>query len=132
MSEAGGPDGESSTGELISRLSEQMTQLVRDELQLAQLELKQKIKRAGIGGGLIAAAGAVALFGLAALMVAVIAALARVLPVWAAALMIGGAVLLVAGLLALAGIAQIKNGTPREAFASIKRDLQAITQTSES
>ena len=33
MSEAGGPGGESSTGELVSRLSEQVTQLVRHELQ---------------------------------------------------------------------------------------------------
>jgi Protein of unknown function (DUF1469). len=43
--------GELSTGELVSQLSEQVSHLVRDELRLAQAELKQKGKRAGIGPG---------------------------------------------------------------------------------
>lgn len=130
MSEADGSGGELSTAELVSRLSEQLSQLVRDELQLALRELTQKIKRSGMGGGLIAAAGVVALFGLGALMVAVIAALSRALPVWAAALVVGGAVLLVAGLLALAGVDQLKRGSsllPEQAIAGIKRDIQTVT-----
>ena len=39
-------------GELVSRLSQQVSQLVRDELQLALAELKQKGKQAGMGAGL--------------------------------------------------------------------------------
>ncbi len=99
--------GELSTGELVSQLSEQVSHLVRDELRLAQAELKQKGKRAGIGAGLTGAAGLIALYGLAALLVAVITALALVLPVWAAALIVGGVLLLLAGLLGLAGIGQV-------------------------
>ncbi|PZS39928.1 MAG: hypothetical protein DLM62_05620 [Pseudonocardiales bacterium] len=132
MSEAGGSGSELSAGELVSRLSEQISQLVRDELRLALTELKQKIKRAGRGGGLIAAAGVVALFGLGALMVAVIAALSRVLPVWAAALIVGGAALLLSGLLTLTGIDQVKGGTPpmpEQAIARIKRGIQTVTES---
>lgn len=129
MNEVGGPGGELSTGELVSRLSEQVTQLVRNELQLAMMELKQKGKRAGIGAGLTGAAGVIALFGLGALVAAAIAALALVLPVWAAALIVGVVVLLLAGLLALTGIGQVKRGTPplpEQAIESVKRDVQTV------
>lgn len=124
--------GELSTGELVSQLSEQVSHLVRDELRLAQAELKQKGKRAGIGAGLAGAGGVLSLYGLSALVVAVIAALALVLPVWAAALIVGGVLLLLAGLLALAGISQVKRGTPLtpdEAIASTKRDVETVKES---
>ncbi|MFN2479016.1 MAG: phage holin family protein [Pseudonocardiaceae bacterium] len=117
---------EPSAAELVTRLSEQISRLIRDELQLALTELKQKAKRAGIGGGMIGAAGTVALLGLGALMIGAIVALARLLPLWAAALIIGGAALLLAGLLALLGINQLKSAmppTPEQAIASIKRGV---------
>ncbi len=124
--------GELSTGELVSQLSEQVSHLVRDELRLAQAELKQKGKRAGIGAGLAGAGGVLSLYGLSALVVAVIAALDLVLPVWAAALIVGGVLLLLAGLLALAGIGQVKSGTPLtpdEAIASTKRDVETVKES---
>ena len=119
-------------GELVSRLSEQVSHLVRDELRLALAELKQKGKRAGIGAGLASAAGVISLFGLAVLVAAVIAALALVLPVWAAALIVGGVLLLLAGVLALAGIGQVKRGTPPtpdQAIASTKRDIETVKES---
>ena len=119
-------------GELVSRLSKQVSQLVRDELRLALAELQEKGKRAGIGAGLTGAAGVIALFGLGALLVAVIAALALVLPVWAAALIIGGVLLLLAGGLGLAGIGQVKRATPpmpEQAIASTKRDVETVKES---
>ena len=119
-------------GELVSRLSKQVSQLVRDELRLALAELQEKGKRAGIGAGLTGAAGVIALFGLGALLVAVIAALALVLPVWAAALIVGGVLLLLAGGLALAGIGQVKRATPtmpEQAIASTKRDVETVKES---
>ena len=121
-----------STGELVSQLSEQTSRLVRDELQLALAELKQKGKQAGIGAGLTGAAGLIALYGLGALLVAVIAALALVLPVWAAALIVGAALLVLAGLLALAGMRQVKRATPpmpEQAIASTKRDVETVKES---
>jgi len=123
---------ELSTGELVSQLSEQTSRLVRDELQLGLAELKQKGKQAGIGAGLTGAAGLVALFGLGALLVAVIAALDLVLPVWVAALIVGAAVLVLAGVLALAGMGQVKRATPpmpEQAIASTKRDIQTVKES---
>lgn len=121
-----------SVGELVSRMSEQVSTLVRDELRLAQAELKQKGKRAGTGAGLAGGAGVLALFGVGALVTAAIAALAMVLPLWAAALVVGGAVLLLAGLLALTGIGQVKRATPvvpEAAIASTKRDIDVVKES---
>ncbi|MDQ3885877.1 MAG: phage holin family protein [Actinomycetota bacterium] len=123
---------ELSTGELVSQLSEQVSHLIRDELRLAQAEMKQKGKRAGLGAGLAGAATVLALFGLSAVIAAVIAALTLVLPVWAATLLVGGVLLLLGGLLAMAGIAQVKRGTPLtpdEAIASTKRDIETVKES---
>jgi putative superfamily III holin-X len=121
--------GELSTGELVSQLSAQVSQLVRDELQLALAELKQKGKRAGIGAGLGGAAGVLSLYGLGALVVTVIAALALVLPVWASALIVGVVLIAVGGVLALVAKKRIQAGTPpvpEQAIASTKRDVETV------
>ena len=64
---------------------------------MAQKEFQQSAKHAGIGGGLIGTAGVLSLFALAAVVAAVIAALALVLPVWAAALTTAALLLAAAG-----------------------------------
>ena len=63
----------STTGELVTRLSSQISELVRGELALAKAELAQKGKRAGIGAGLAGTAGVLALYGVVALITTVIA-----------------------------------------------------------
>ena len=82
-------------GALVHRLSEQIPELVRSELRLAQAELTQKGKKAGLGIGMFSAAGLLAFFGVATLIATAVLALALVLPAWAAALIV--AVVLLAG-----------------------------------
>ena len=48
-------------GELFRQLSDQTATLVRQEIKLAQLELREKGKRAGLSAGLLGGAGLVAL-----------------------------------------------------------------------
>ena len=66
---------DATVGELARQLPEQISRLVREELRLAQLEMTQKGKRAGIGAGLLGGGGVVALYGVAALLAAVIVAM---------------------------------------------------------
>jgi Flp pilus assembly protein TadB len=75
----------------MSNLSTQTSRLVRDEMKLAQKELQQSVRHAGIGAGLISVAGLLAVFGLATVIAAAVAALALVLPVWTAAVIVAGA-----------------------------------------
>ena len=66
------------TGELVGTLTDQLTALVRDEVQPAQAEVTQKAKRLGVGAGLFGGAGVVALLGLGALITCVVRALGGV------------------------------------------------------
>jgi uncharacterized membrane protein YqjE len=120
---------EPSTGELVSRLSEQVSRLVRDELALAKVELVEKGKRAGIGAGLFGGAGLFAGYGVGVLIATLILALALVWPAWLAALVVGVVLLAVAGVVALVGKKQVSQATPpipTEAVQSAKADVQTV------
>ncbi|MFE9399369.1 phage holin family protein [Streptomyces flavidovirens] len=122
---------EESVGELVSQASQQISQLMREELRLAQAEMTQKGKRFGIGGGLFGGAGMVAFLALQALVATVIAALALVLPLWAASLIITGVLLALAAVLALVGKKQVSQATPpapEQAIDSVKADMAEIKE----
>ena len=97
----------------MQRATEQVSRLVRDELALARAELTQKGKHAGIGIGLFGGGGALAFFGLGALVATAILLLDLVLPAWAAALIVAVALFLVAGILALVGKKQVSRRSRR-------------------
>ena len=122
---------ETSTKELVRELSEQTTTLIRKELALAQLELKEKGKRAGIGGGLFGTAGLLAVFGLGTLIATAVLALATAVDAWLAALIVAVVIFAAAGVAALMGKKQIERATPpapEQAIASTKRDVQEVKE----
>lgn len=124
------PREEPSTGELLTRLSNQTSQLIRDELRLVRAEMSEKAKHGGLGAGLFGTAGILALFGLGALTAAAILGLDLVLPAWAAALIVGVAILIVAGIAALIGRSQVKQAgmKPERTIDSVKRDVEEIKE----
>jgi len=128
----GRPAGsELSTADLVRQASEQLTRLVRDEIQLARLELRRKGRHAGVGIGLFGAGGMVTVYGVGALLAAGILGLATVLPAWLAALLVGAALLLVAGVMALIGRGQLRRATPlypEEAVTSMRNDAQLLKE----
>ena len=122
-------DDDRSVGELVNQLSRQTSTLVRQELQLAQTELQEKGKRVGIGAGMFGGAGLVALYGVGALVAAVIIGIGTLLEPWIAAVIVGVVLLAVAGILALLGRKQVERGTPplpQQAIESAKRDVNEI------
>ena len=122
---------EPSTGELVKRLSEQVSTLVRDELKLAQLEMTRKGKQAGIGAGMLGGSGLIALYGVGCLLACAILGLSRVLEPWLAALIVGAALLLVSGVAALLGKARLKKAAPlipAQATDSVKADVNEIRE----
>jgi uncharacterized membrane protein YqjE len=113
-------------GALVHDMTQQMSTLVRDEMRLAQAEMTEKGKKAGLGLGLFGGAGLVALFGVGTLLAAVILALALVLPAWLAALIVTVVLFAVAGVLALKGKSSVSEATPakpEEAMAGLKEDI---------
>ena len=116
-------------GELVSRLSTEMSSLVRGELELARLELTEKAKHTGKGAGAFGAAGLVALYGLGVLIATAILALALVMDAWLAALLVGVVLLAIAGGIALFGKKQVSEGTPMKperATENLRRDVDAV------
>ena len=122
-------DPEPTLGRLVHDLSTQIPELVRSELRLAQAEMKEKGKHAGVGIGMFSGAGLMAFYGLATLIATAVIALALVLPWWLSGLIVGVALLVVAGVLALVGKGQVSEATPAKperATEGVKEDIATV------
>ena len=122
---------ERSTADLVRLAAEQISRLVRDELRLAQAELAEKGKHAGIGIGLFSAGGVFVFYGVGATIATLIIVFDLFLPLWLAALIWTAALFLVAGILALIGKNQVTKAVPPEpsaAMASVKADVDEVKQ----
>jgi uncharacterized membrane protein YqjE len=98
--------------DLVQRLSEDTSHLVRSEIQLAQAEVKEKIAKLAAAAAMGAAAAAIALVGLFALIQAIIDALGLAVPDWLAALIVALVLFAGAGILALMAARSAKRGAP--------------------
>jgi uncharacterized membrane protein YqjE len=122
---------ERSVGDLVQQLSQQTATLVRQEMRLAQVELQEKGKRAGIGAGMFGGAGLVALYGVGAVIAAVIMLVATALEPWVSALIVGVVLLATAGLVALLGKKQVEQATPpkpERAMESMQDDVEHVKE----
>jgi len=120
-----------STGDLVRQAAEQITRLVRDELALAKAEMTDKGRRAGVGAGLLGGGGAIALYGVAALIAAVILGLAEAMPAWLAALIVGVVLLGAAGVMALIGRSRVREALPpmpEETVRSVRADIDEVKE----
>lgn len=126
------PDvAELSTGQLVSRLSTQLSELIRDELALARVEMQRKAKEAGLGAGFTGAGGVIAVLGLGALVAAAIAGLSNVLAIWLSALIVGVVLLAIAGALALAGRSRLRRASPPvpdAAVQGVRQDVETMKE----
>lgn len=111
-------------GDLFSDLATDMSNLVRQEVALAKLEISQKAKYVGRNVGYLVVGGAVAYAALLAIIAAIIMLLARALPHWGAALIVGvvvggiGWLLIGKAMMAL----QQTDLTPRQTVETLKED----------
>jgi uncharacterized membrane protein YqjE len=124
------PDNElrdNSTGELLKRLSNETTTLVRQEIALMKAELAEKAKPAGIGAGMFGGAGLFGLGAFLALTAFFIALLDGAMPIWLAALIVAVVYGAIAGVLALRGRQKVNEATPvapEQTMESVKEDVQ--------
>ena len=114
-------------GELMHRLSDQVSTLLRQEVELAKAELGQKGREAGRAAGFFAAAAVIGLLALGALTALFIMALDGAIPNWAAALIVTVVYAVVAGVLAMIGkrrLDEMGSPAPEQAIESTKEDVQ--------
>lgn len=119
-----------SVGQLVGDLSSQVAHLARVETRLAAREVAEKARRGAVGGSMFAVAGALALYGGAALAGAGIIALALVWPAWLAALVGGVALLVLSGIVALIAWPKVRRAmppVPTETFGRTREDVRAMS-----
>lgn len=113
-------------GELLKQLASETTTLVRQELELAKAEMREKAGKAGPGFGMIGAAGGVALLALGALTAFFILALDGALPNWLAALIVAIVYGAVAAVLYMRGKQKVDDAgspAPRQTIETLKEDV---------
>ena len=113
--------------ELLKQLANETTTLVRQELDLAKAEMREKAGKAGAGAGMWGAAGVTALLALGSLTAFLILALDGVMPNWLAALTVGIAYAAIAGVLYLRGKQRVEEAgspVPEQTVETLKEDVQ--------
>lgn len=117
-------------GDLFGDLASDMSNLVRQEVALAKVEMTQKVKRVGKNVGYLVVGGAVGYAAFLAVIAGVIMLLDRVMPTWGAALLVG---VLIAGISWLligkaVNALQETDLTPRETVETLKEDATWMKQ----
>jgi hypothetical protein len=113
--------------ELMRDLSTQVSTLVRQELELAKVELTAKGRQAGLGAGMLGGAGLLALYGVGAVVAAAILGLSTAVAGWLAAIIVAVVLFAVAGVLALMGKSRAQRAVPpvpEQTVETIKEDLR--------
>ncbi|MFD7259869.1 phage holin family protein [Streptomyces sp. NPDC059874] len=109
----GAQGAERTLGQLVASATAEMSALVHDEIALAKVEIKQDVKRAGIGSGAAIVAGVLVLFSLPVLSFAAAYGIHNLgLGLAWSFLIVGGAFWLLAGLIGLLAIAKFKKVKP--------------------
>jgi uncharacterized membrane protein YqjE len=114
-------------GELLKELANETTTLVRQELDLAKAEMREKAGKAGPGFGMWGAAGVTALLALGSLTAFVILALDGAIPNWLAALIVGLVYAAIAGVLYVRGKQRVEEAgspVPEKTIETVKEDVQ--------
>jgi hypothetical protein len=131
VSDPVGPGGprdvsERSFGELVGELSDDLSRLVRQEIQLAKVEAREDLSKVGRGAGMLGGAGVAGLLTLLFLSLALMFALATVMDVGWAALIVGALWGVVAAVLAAAGRSGLRQATPplEETTETLKEDAR--------
>ena len=117
-------------GELFGKLANDTSNLVRQEVELAKVEVAKSAREVGKSVANLIIGGAIAYAALLAIIAAVIMLLDRVMPAWGAAMLVGLVTGGIAWLLigrARAALQQTEI-TPRQTIETLKEDATWVKQ----
>jgi hypothetical protein len=115
---------EASLGELVATATRDLSSLMRQEVELAKVEIKRDVMAAGKGAGMFGGAGISALFGLLFLSISAAYGIEWLgVPLGCSFFAVGALYLLAAGVLALTGKKSLsKMGPPEKTIETLKDD----------
>ena len=116
---------ERSLADVLHDIVANIQDIVRSELRLASVEIRQELAKAASAGKVAAAGGVLALFAFALLLLAAVYALALVMPPWLAALTVGIVLAIAGSILISAGSKRLKliHLKPEKTVASIRETI---------
>lgn len=132
MAQHQNPQSDRSIGDLLSDLTREMSTLLRQEVQLAKVEMTHNATEAGKNVAFIAVGGFIAYAGLLALIATLVIILATAgLPWWAASLLVTIVVLAIGGVLVMQGLNRLKQSSlaPTQTMQTLKEDQEFIKET---
>jgi len=130
-SSAVGPTGSGdsrSLGEIVSDVTQDLTTLIRQEMDLAKTEMKQEVAKAGKGAGLLGGAGVAGHLVLVFVSLTLMFGLDEFMPLWVAALIVTVVWAVVAGVLAMVGKKALAEANPQlpQTQQTLKEDAQWV------
>lgn len=119
-----------SLSELASGVVHNLQNIVRSEVQLAKVELKEEAKVAGKGVAMLAAGALIGFYALGLFLLTAVWALATQVDRWLAALIVAVIVTVIAGILAMVGKKKLDefSPVPEETVQSVKEDVEWVKQ----
>jgi uncharacterized membrane protein YqjE len=118
---------EQPVGALLKQLASETSTLVRQELELAKAEMREKGRKAGPGLGMLGGAGVVALLAAGSLTAFLILVLDEAMPAWLAALIVTAVYGAVAAVLYVRGKDKVEDAgspAPRQTIETLKEDVE--------
>lgn len=118
-------------GELLGDLGNQVSTLVRKEIDLARVEVTSSVGRMGRGAAMAAAGGALIHAGLLVLLAAIVLGLITAgVDAWVAALIVAVVVLAVGAALASTGVKQVQatNIAPTQTAHSVRENVEFVKE----
>jgi len=125
---------ETSIGQLIGDISNDLSTLFRQEIELAKAEVRQEASKAGKAAGMLGAAGFAGYLAVLLLSFAVVYGLANVMDAGWAALIVAVVWAIVGGVLYASGRKKLRtvDPVPRQTVDSLKEDAQWLKNPTES
>ncbi|MEP7246750.1 MAG: phage holin family protein [Gammaproteobacteria bacterium] len=123
------PPGDRSIAVVLQDIVSNIQDIVRSEVRLARTEVGEELAKARSAGVLVGVGVVAAVFSALFLLLAAVYALSRVMPEWAAALIVAIGIAIVAGVALAVGIKQFKTVQPApKTAASLKENVEWAKQ----
>jgi uncharacterized membrane protein YqjE len=120
---------ERSISDVVQDIIRNLQEMVRSEVRLAKTELREEAGKAK-SAGILVGGGVSAIFAVFFLLLMTVYALSRIVPDWAAALVVAGLMALVAALMLSAGRRRFKqvHPAPERTVENIKENVEWVKQ----
>jgi uncharacterized membrane protein YqjE len=122
--------GDRSLADVLHDIVRNVQEIVRSEVRLAKTELREEAAKAKAPTILLGAGGVATIFAVFFLLLSTVYALARVMPSWAAALIVAAGLVVVASMLLTAGMKGFKHvhPTPARTVETIQENVKWAKQ----